>query len=182
MRTSQADPIHGKDVKGNSVLDYLQKVHGLSSEFPRDWLTPYMEKKFILHDLFVVLQDIVTIRENFRVEGILTHNLHSKEWERPVPEDIRRRLIRESKSGENAEYFIRGEMVQLYRERMEQMYRERMEQEHMEQELMSLHLNETITRMPVPSDLHGGMTPPSIDPYRALRDHALLTYAAINND
>ena len=44
IHTSQADPIHGKDVKGNSVLDYLQKVHRLSSEFPRDWKTPYMEK------------------------------------------------------------------------------------------------------------------------------------------
>ena len=166
-------------MKGNSVLDYLQKVHRLSSDFPRDSKTPHMEKKFILRDLFLVLQDIVTMRENVRVGGIMTHNLHSKEWERRVPEDIRRRLIRESKSGENEEYFIRGEMVQLYRERMQQ---ERMQQEHMEQKLMSLHLNETVTRMPLPSDLHAGMTPPSNDLYRALRDHALLTYASINND
>ena len=99
-----------------------------------------------------------------------------------MPEEIRKRLIRESKSGENAEYFIRGEMVQLYRERKGQMRRERMEQERMEQQLMAFHLNETFTRMPVASDLHGGMPPPSIDPLRALRDHALITYAHICND
>jgi len=171
--SSQIDCIHAKDVKNSSVMDYLQGVHRLSSNFPRDFNSAHTDKHFILRDLFFVLQDIVTIRENIRVQGILTHNLHSKEWERRVPEEIRRRLIREGKRGENEEYFIRGEMVQRYREHMEQ--------HDIEQQLMSLYLLPSPATMPQAPDLQAEIIQHPTAWLHTLREHALHTYTAICN-
>ena len=170
-RTCNTDPIHAKDVKNNSVMDYLQGLYRLSNNYPYDFGVVYADKQLILRDLFFVLQDIVTVRENIRVRGILTHNLHSKEWERPVPEEIRRRLIREGKRGENEEYFIRGEMVQRYREHMEL--------HDIEEQLMSLYLNPPATALSVQLGSHAALVQTSTDRLHALRDHALGTYTAI---
>jgi hypothetical protein len=175
--TNQFDPIHGTDVKGNSVMHYLQKLHGLSCDFPHDCLIPYMQRNFILRDLFLVLQDIVTTRENFRVQSLMTYNLHSKEWERPVPDDIRRRLIRESKSGDSEEYFLRCEQVQMYRDHVKQLHLERMEHDR-----ISLGLNDQSPQLPIPPILYTRMQAPFIDSFRVHRDHALRAYAAIQDE
>ena len=49
------------------------------------------------------------------------------------------------------------------------------------EQLLIPQLHGTITRMPVPPELHGGMTSPFINPLRVAHDHALLTYEFIQD-